>query len=94
MAKIQSVEDIFRLWGSVAEMAKAIGFRADTVRKWRKEGEERIPQSAWRAVIDAAVLKDVVLTVEDIMAVNKPMKPRGRKLGSKTHKRSEARVVG
>lgn len=93
MAKIQTVQDIFDLWSTISEMATAISERADTVRKWKKFS--RIPQGAWRSVIDAALLKGVMLTVDDIMKINTPMKPQGRPAHKpKTHKRSEARVVG
>jgi len=90
---MQTVQDIFALWGSTTEMAVAISARPDTVRKWKKF--QRIPQDAWRSVIDAAVIKGVVLTVDDIMAANQPMKQRGRPAHkARGRKRSEIRIGG
>ncbi len=73
MAKIVN---IFQLWDSPTDFAKAISRKPDTVRKWKKF--RRIPQDAWPDVILAAALKGCELTVEDIIAANAPMKQRGR----------------
>lgn len=71
-----AVTDIFGLWDTTTEFAKAISAKPDTVRKWKKFG--RIPQDAWQSVIIAAALKGRELSVDDILAANTPMKQRGR----------------
>jgi len=90
---MRQIHEIFGLWNSVTEMATAISAKPDTVRKWKKFN--RIPQDAWRSVIDAAVVKGAELTVDDIMAANEPMKQRGRPAHKpKPRKRTESRVSG
>jgi hypothetical protein len=93
MPQIHEIEDIFKLWPTVTQMAIAIAAKPDTVRKWKKF--KRIPQDAWRSVIDAALIKGAELTVDDIMAVNQPMKQRGQPAHKpKSRKRCESRVSG
>lgn len=81
---MQALRDIFEIWDSIGEMAKGVRRPYDTVLAWKLRG--RIPEDAWRDVINAAALHKVRLTVEQIMAVNEPVKQRGRR------RRSEARV--
>jgi hypothetical protein len=90
---MRQIHEIFQLWDSTTQMAAAISARPDTVRKWKKF--KRIPQDAWRSVIDAALVKGTELTVDDIMAMNEPMKQRGQPAHKpKSRKRSESRVSG
>lgn len=70
---MQEIQDIFRLWNSPTEMARDIGQKPDTVRKW---WGERIPNEHWPAVIHAAARKDVTLTADEILRLNPPRKRR------------------
>ena len=81
---MQELGDIFAIWDSVRDMSTAVNRPYDTVLAWRIRG--RIPEDAWQDVIDAAVLRGKRLTIAEIMAVNEPLKQRGRR------RRSEARV--
>lgn len=76
---MQAIRDIFELWPTITSLAKAIDARPDTVRKWKKFG--RIPQESWAAVILAVAAKGQRLTADQLLEMNAPMKPRGRRLG-------------
>lgn len=65
---MQDVQDIFRLWPSVSELASQIGEKPDTVLRWKLRG--RIPERVWPKVIMAAGLMDKPLTVGQLLAAN------------------------
>ena len=73
---MQAVQDIFRIWPSVRQMADGIGREYDTVLRWRLRG--RIPEDSWGEVIRAAAEAGVELTAENLLVVNAPLKERGR----------------
>lgn len=74
---MQGLRDIFALWPTNKAMGEAVGVNADTVRKWKKF--KRIPSDSWQAVITAvSVVAAQDITIEQLLAFNAPMKPRGR----------------
>lgn len=73
---MQAVQDIFQIWPSVRQMAEGIGREYDTVLRWRIRG--RIPEDSWDDVIRAAAAADVQITADQLLAINAPMKQRGR----------------
>lgn len=73
---MQALHDIFAIWPSVADMARSIRRKPDTVLKWRKN--KRIPEDSWQAVIDGAFVRGHVLTAADLLAANRPFRLRGR----------------
>lgn len=73
---MQAVQDIFQIWPSVRQMAEGIGREYDTVLRWRIRG--RIPEDSWGDVIRAAQVEGTQLSAEQLLAVNAPMKQRGR----------------
>lgn len=91
---MQTVNDIFAIFGGLRPMAAAIGARWDTVRKWDKFG--RIPEDSWQAVMDAALLRGHPLTAVDLFQANKTPKQRGRRAHKvralRRKRRSEPRV--
>lgn len=73
---MQAIQDIFGLWDTHVEFAAAIESNADQVRKWKKFG--RIPEE-WRdRVVEAVQAKGYEITAEQIAALNRPFKTRGR----------------
>ena len=73
---MQAIQDIFGIWPTPTDMARAIGAKPDTVLKWSRKG--RIPEDSWQSVIDAAMVRGRALTAADILAANTPPKLRGR----------------
>lgn len=73
---MQSIHDIFAIWPSIEDMAKAINEKPDTVLRWTYR--ERIPEDAWSAVIEAASLKRRKVTAQLLLDLNAPIKRRGR----------------
>ena len=72
---MQEIRDIFRLWDSLTAMAKDLGEKPDTVRKWRARG--RIPEAAWGIIIEKAAKREVLITAAQLLALNGPIKRRG-----------------
>jgi hypothetical protein len=63
-----TIDEIFGMWGSVADMSRALDMPYQTVSKWQQR--QRIPSSAWEPIIEAARLKKHYLTFEQLAKAN------------------------
>ena len=52
---ISSIDEVFSIWPSLAEMARDLGVKYYTVTKWWQR--KRIPPESWNAVVAAAKRK-------------------------------------
>ncbi len=87
---MQAIQDIFRIWGdSVSPMAADLGRPYDTVLAWKIR--KRIPEDAWQDVIAAAAKRGRSITLDDILAVNKPLGKRGKRPASSRKIRARKR---
>jgi hypothetical protein len=73
---MQDIQDIFGIWPSINSMAEALNEKPDTVSRWRLRG--RIPEDVWAKLIERTAALDRPITAEDLLAVNAPMRKRGR----------------
>lgn len=87
---MQALQDIFQLFSSHDEFARAVRREPDTVYRWACKG--RIPQDCWPDVVIAAAQRGTVITYEDLFRLNAPMKKRGRP--PKAHAMQPMRAVG
>lgn len=71
-----SIDDVFARWDTISDLAADIGEKPDTVYRWKKR--RRIPEAAWASVIAAASRRGIAITADELLAVNTPMKQRGR----------------
>lgn len=65
---MNTITDVFRIWGSLAEMAEAIGRTHWTVQKWSQR--KGIPVDAWPEVISAARRKGKKLSAEQLLSMH------------------------
>lgn len=72
---MQALQDIFAIWPDLDQMASAIGQKKDTVYRWMKSG--RIPETHWTRIIEAAALRETLVTIADLYRVNRVAKQRG-----------------
>lgn len=79
MQALHDINDVFSIWGDkpIAPMARDIGENYDTVRKWRDN--KRIPETSWSSIIQAAVLRDRVVTADDLLRLNAPTPRQSQK---------------
>jgi cell division FtsZ-interacting protein ZapD len=70
----RDITEVFALWDSRTDMARALDESYDTIRKWEKA--KRIPERAWNAVIRAAALRERLITAADLLNLNTAQKPR------------------
>jgi hypothetical protein len=68
MLRVSTITDIFKIWGSLAEMAEAIGRGHWTVQKWSQR--KSIPSDAWPDVIAAARRKGKKLSAEQLLSMH------------------------
>lgn len=68
MARVSTITDVFKIWGSLAEMAEAIGRGHWTVQKWSQR--KSIPSDAWPEVISAARRKGKKLSAEQLLSMH------------------------
>lgn len=73
---MQGIQDIFQIWPSVRDMATEIEQEYDTVLRWRLRG--RIPEDSWDIVIQRAARHGKLVTAAQLLALNRPIKQRGR----------------
>ena len=67
---MRAIDDIFKIWGSLADLARDVGLEYQTVAKWAQR--ERIPPESWDLVIAAAKRKKVTVTPGLLNRLNKP----------------------
>jgi hypothetical protein len=67
---METVDDIFAIWDSVADMARDLDMPYQTVSKWQQRA--RIPYESWEAVIKAAGVEGYELTFEQLAKINRP----------------------
>lgn len=73
---MRTLKEVFDIWSSVRELADDLGIEYDTVLRWRLRG--RIPEDSWDAVIHKAARRGILVTVNDLLSLNKPIGLRGR----------------
>lgn len=61
---VSSFRDVIAFWKSPAEMAAAVGAKADAVRKWGER--DRIPDEYWQRTIEAAAGLGKAVTAEEL----------------------------
>lgn len=71
--EIRTIDDVFDLWKSIAEMARDVNRKYQTVSKWEQRG--RIPPEAFDSVIVAAARKEQPLTHGMLIALNGKRRP-------------------
>lgn len=76
---MQAIEDIFGIWDSIEAMAIDINQLPDTVYRWKVRG--RIPEDMWPGIIEKAALRERLVTAQQLMVLNAPIKKRGRHRG-------------
>lgn len=76
---MQAIDDIFKIWPTLGEMADDLGQLEDTVYRWKQRG--RIPEDAWPMVIAKASEREKPVTASQIMRFNAPIARRGRPRG-------------
>lgn len=92
---MQGISNIIAIFGTkYRDLALAIDEAPDNVRKWVKN--ERIPDTAWPALIVAAKARGRQLTFEEILNANRPQKKRPGRPPNRVvrlrRKRAEARA--
>ena len=70
ISSIDSIEAVFGIWESQAQMARDLNVAYYTVTKWWQR--RRIPNEAWDAVIAAAARKGHVLSAVELNQLNTP----------------------
>jgi hypothetical protein len=73
---MQELDDIFRIWPSIKDMADDINQLPDTVSRWKLR--RRIPEDAWPKIIERAAAREQLVTASQIMKLNAPILRRGR----------------
>jgi hypothetical protein len=73
---VRKIEDVFRLWPTLVEMANAVDMPYDRVRMWKNA--RRIPWHAWDEVIGAAAKRGILITHQQLSALNAPTRRMGR----------------
>jgi len=73
---VQGLINIFGIWSSIPEMAADIGEKPDTVARWNNR--KRIPERAWRTIIERAAARGETITADDLLDLNEPPKKNGR----------------
>jgi hypothetical protein len=67
---MQVIDDIFRIWPTISELARDINRAYPSVCKWKQR--RRIPQEAWADVIEAARARRRRLTLRDLQRLTEP----------------------
>jgi DNA-binding transcriptional regulator YiaG len=70
ISPIDSIEAVFGIWKSLAQMARDLEVEYYTVTKWWQR--RRIPNEAWDAVIAAAARKGASISAIDLNQWNTP----------------------
>jgi len=65
---VNTIDDIFKCWDTIAQMAEAVGEGQWKVQKWKQRG--RIPQDSWAAVITAAKRKGKHLSADKLLSMH------------------------
>jgi hypothetical protein len=70
ISRFESIEGVFQIWKSLADMARDLDVAYYTVTKWWQR--RRIPNEAWNAVIAAAAKKGRSISAIDLNQLNTP----------------------
>lgn len=65
---MSTISDLFKLWGTIQEMADAVDESHWTVAKWKQR--KSIPSGAWPKVISAARRKGKKLSADDLLSMH------------------------
>ncbi len=68
MTRVNTISDVFGIWGSLADMAEATGRSHWTVQKWSQR--KSIPSDAWPDLIAAARREGKKLTAEQLLSMH------------------------
>lgn len=71
---MRTIDDVFRLWPSLAELARDLGHPYENVVKWKRR--QTIPAHAWTDLIRAAERRGHVVTPSDLLILNPKRKLR------------------
>jgi hypothetical protein len=66
---MQAISDIFSIWPSLSVMAGELGQPYDRVQKWH--ARKRIPVTAWPVVIEKAAMRETLVTMPELAAMNR-----------------------
>lgn len=74
--QVRTINDVFSIWSTVADLSRDIGESYETVLKWRQR--LRIPSEHWPAVAAAASSRGTPLTTDELARIRRDSKRKRR----------------